>query len=280
MSLIYGDKMPSIFDASENTIYSKGMSMSKEDEKKLLHIVNDNPLKFETIISKMTTTTTKLAMAINEVFHDMFSDYYGSDVKFANNGPNTGTLTVSLVFKAIPVVEGDTKRAFLPIREKKTTTNDTVNRMMMINTMNSSRHRTMEITPYGMELMYDLMNSQSRKGVNPKNPASFMAITGEMTEQTGMYSTVNNVYCTMIGLDLYRILDVVYGAKDKTEGRYIYKVNPMKPIMMMPGTPAVGQNWVIEIERMTTAAFDKLAREIGATPIPGSISAVTDMAGR
>lgn len=268
MSLIYGEKMPSVFDGTTGTIYERGQ-LSKEEESKLLHVVNDNPLKFETIISKMTTTTTKLAMQINEVFHNMFSDYYGSDVRYTENG-----IAVFLVFKPDPTSKGDDKRAFVPIQEVNKTTNDTVNRMMSINAINNARRRTMEITSYGMEIMYDLMNQGMRKKVNPKNPQTFLNFTGEAETKDGLYSPITCVYCTMFGLDLYRILDVIFGAKSKDGSRYIYNVKAMKPINMMPGV--VSQNWIVEIERMTTSAFDKLSRDIGGVPIPGAISAVTE----
>lgn len=272
MSLIHAEKVPSIFDGTDNSIYGRGASMTKEEEKKLLHIVNDTPIEFEEIISKMTTTTTKLSMQINEVLHDLFSDYYGCEII-----PNQmGSLDVTLIFKAIPVTEGDDKRAFLPISaQKDQTNNQTLNRMLTINAMNASRHRTMEITPYGMEMLYDIMTRDVKKKVNIKNVDTFQKYTGEVAEQTGLYSTVNNIYCTMTGIDLYRILDVVFGQKDSKGSRYIYKANPIRPVNVYAGTGGQ-RNWIVEIERMTVDAFNKLSAEIGMTPVPGAISAVTD----
>ena len=46
MSLIHAEKVPSIFDGTDNSIYGRGASMTKEEEKKLLHIVNDTPSEF------------------------------------------------------------------------------------------------------------------------------------------------------------------------------------------------------------------------------------------
>ena len=273
MTLMVADKMSSIFDGTD-TIYRNAQEMTKEEESKLLHIVNDTPLEFKEIISKSTCTSTKLSMMINEILHDLFSDYYGCELVVNEQG----CLDVTLLFKAIPVVKGDDKRAFLPIASQQDQSNNqTLNRVMAINKMNAARHRTMEITPYGMEMLYDIMTSQNKKSVNIKNPETFKRFTGEIAEQAGMYSTVNNVYCSMIGIDIYRIMNIVFGQKDKQGRRYVYKVTAIRPVNPYPYANVGGRNnWVIEIERMTIDAFNELSRELGVMPIPGSITAVTE----
>lgn len=273
MALMVADKMSSIFDGTD-TIYRNAQEMTKEEESKLLHIVNDTPLEFKEIISKSTCTSTKLSMMINEVLCDLFSDYYGCELVVNEQG----CLDVTLLFKAIPVVKGDDKRAFLPIASQQDQSNNqTLNRVMAINKMNAARHRTMEITPYGMEMLYDIMTSQNKKSVNIKNPETFKRFTGEIAEQAGMYSTVNNIYCSMIGIDIYRIINIIFGQKDEKGRRYVYKVTAIRPVNPYPYANVGGRNnWIIEIERMTIDAFNELSRELGVMPIPGSITAVTE----
>lgn len=280
MSVMIADKMVSVFDGKES-IYSHAQEKGKE-EIKLAHIVNDTPLDFNTTIERSLTTTTELAMQINEVFKAIFSDWYGSEVKVDGNN----NLIAVFTFKAAPGQVADDKRAFLPISDmRERSSNKMLDRIMSINMMNASNHHNMEITPYGAELLYDVMSFHMKNNIKV-NPVDIVRpYVGETFENVG-YGTAQNIYNTVIGIDIYKVLGVVFGTRKTSNpgDHYIYNIRAMRPVdydvimqcMTNNGivTPP-SANYILEIERMTNNRFRSAMAKLGKTPIPGAITAIT-----
>lgn len=265
-------KMDSVFDGREKTIYDKAEENPKED--KLLHIVNDNPLEFQTTVEKSLTTTTEMAMQINEIFRPIFSDWYGCEVI-----PNVnGSVEVRFIFKAISNGD-DEKRAFLPInRSREKTDNQVLDRIYAINAANMSKHHTLEITSYGAEVIYDVMINEFKKKVNPQKRETMRNYYSEVAENVGYMSTVQNIYCTVNGIDIYKLLGIVFGSKTSGGEQIVYKVTPIRPVT--PGINPMGiaianQNYIVEIEKMTMKRFNEAMLKMGMMPMSGAISAVT-----
>lgn len=274
MAVLMADKMESVFDGKE-TIYEQAKSEGKE-EKKMLHIVNDTPLKFETTVEKMLTTSTELAMMINEVFKPMMSDWYGSEIIIGNNGE----LIVNFTFKSI--TNGDnTRRVFLPINQAtEKSSNQTLDRFMSVNLMNAAKSRNMEITSYGIEMMLDVMLPHVKQKIKADNVNTIRPFIGETYESAGMYSTVQNIYNTVTGIDINRVLNVVFGARESSNAgdHFIYKARALRPVdmaMMQYAYNKPSVNYIVEIERMTNNKYNNAMLKIGKTPMPGTITAIT-----
>lgn len=265
--VMMGNKMESVFDGKEN-IYTN--AEKGNEDKKLLHIVNNTPLELVSTVKKSLTTTTELAMQVNEVFKPLFSDWHGCEIVPDNNG----NLLVNFIFKAINTGKEDT-RAFLPINHiQEKSSNKTLDRINAINLMNSSKNRTMELTSYGAEMIYDVMVNSLKKSVNPANIPSMYKIIGEVAENVGYGGMVQNIYCTATGIDIFKVLGVVFGTKDKDNGsRIVYNARAIRPVAA--NVAGVRANYIVEIERMTMDDYNAAMMKMGMFPMPGAITAVT-----
>lgn len=275
-SVMVGRKMESIFDGHE-TIYSKAEANDKND-KQLLHIVNNTPIKEDYTVKKSLTTTTKLSMQINEVFGPLFTDWYGSEVIPDSNG----NLMVNFVFRAIAVPQNEElkkKMAFLPLSKmQEKTSNRTLDRIMSINMINSTNNQTMGLTQYGAEMAYDVMLNGNRNKVNPNNPESFRKqnLIGEIAENVGFGGMQQNIYCVISGIDIYKVLNVVFGTNDENGDRVIRNAVPIRPVTAFN---TGRNNFIMEIETMSTKKYNETMVEIGASPMPGAITAITGTLG-
>lgn len=279
MNVLQGNKLESIFDGREDDIYSRAQASSNDGtdkDKKPLHIINKTPLDFEETTKTHLATTTELAMQINEVFRPLFSDWYGSDVIVDNNGK----LLVNFVFKAVTGANVDSnKRAFLPMDQTiEKSSNKVMNRISQINNLNNSKSRVLEITDYGAEMIYDVLNNQVRKHMNAFKPASLRPIIGEVYENTGYNNTVQNIYTTVMGVDINKILGILFGTNDTSEGQIIYGIDPKRPVMANQ-IPGARTNYVVEIQRMSIRRFNDAMNKLGAVPMPGAITAITETVG-
>lgn len=270
-NLLLGNKIESIFDGKANTIYDKVVT-DKGEEQKLLHIVNDDPLDFEETTAKSLTTTTQLAMQINEIFKPLFSDWHGSEIQIDQNN----NCLVTFVFKAVATGDND-KRAFLPAdKAVEKSANSLITRMAQINAQNNSKNRNLEITQYGREMMYDIMLNNVKKGINVNDPNTFRKYIAETSETAGYLGSVQNIYDVVVGIDIYKVLGILFGVKDSKKRRICYKINPIRTVtpQMMPGHGRA--NYIVEIEKTTEEQVNKAMTKFGMTPIIGAITAVTD----
>lgn len=266
MNVLTGNKMASVFDGKES-IYTR--AEENVDEKKLLHIVNNTPLAFDATVEKVLTTTTELSMQVNEVFKPLFSDWYGCEI-----GPDSnGNLIVNFIFKAVNSGD-DSTRAFLPIdKVREKTSNKTLDRILSINLMNSSKSHTMEITSYGAEMMYDVMLNALKKNIKPDNVATMRNYIGEVSESVGYGGAIQNIYCTVTGIDIYKILGIVFGTKDSTGSQIVYNAKAIRPVAA--GMVVAKANYIVEVEKMTMSKYNTAMTKMGMYPMPGAITAVT-----
>lgn len=272
MNIPQAQRMESIFDGRTEDIYSRAEEATQETgNKKPLHIVNNTPLEFAATTSTALSTTTELAMQINEVFKPLFSDWHGCDVLV----DEAGRLVVNFVFRAVTGVD-DAKRAFLPINQTlDKSQNKTMNRIVQINALNNASSRRLEMTKYGAEMIYDVLNRAARQGRNPFDPKSFLKLTGEIYENAGYNNSIQNIYCTVMGIDINKILGLLFGTKDEKEGQIIYGLTPKRPVVagQMPGART---NFIVEIQKMTMRKFNEAMTRLGAVPMPGAITAITE----
>lgn len=270
MALFTTPAMPSLFSGKEN-IYAQAENANNE-KKEALKLKNDTPLELPQTVTGTLMSTTELAQYFNEILRPIAKDYYGSEVFPDANG----NMLVNLTFKAIN--DGDEEnRIFMPIGSKKTggkqSDNAILNRIRTVNALNSGSN-TMGLTPYGAEIIYDLMNSNVRKNVNPDKPETMTKYYGEIKENTGYGITVQNIYNTVVGIDIYRLLNLTFGNTNKKGDRVVRKVNPLRPVVAAAALNA-RPNYIIEIQTMATKDYEAAMAKIGMTPMPGAITAVT-----
>lgn len=269
-------KLPSIFDGRTSMYDNFTGGKEQKTKREFLKIVNNEPLDFEEIIDTSYSSTTKLSMQINEIFKPLFSDWYGCDII---PDPESGSFIVSFIFKAVATGD-DENRAFLPITNKKQkTSNSTLDRILQINRINSSAQTNMEITPYGMELIYDLIYDNLKKNINPEKPSTYKNIVAETVENTGigMYSgQTQNIYNTVVGIDIKKVLAILFGNKTK-DGKDYYAYN-IFAINIAPNNFNTNRvNYILEIQRCPYNKGQQTVAELsGRMNAPGAISAVTE----
>lgn len=269
MNVMLTQPMPSVFDV--NSIYDQVEKAKTNTEKKdRLKLIPDETIKLPTTVRTTLMSTTDLCQYINEVFKPVAKDYYGSEV-FPNAN---GQIEVNMVFKAIPDNDKN-RRVFIPIGadESKKTENSVLNRINALNAMNMGSN-TMKMTSYGTEILYDLMQTNARKKINPDKPETMNNFFAEIKENAGYGITVQNVYNTVVGLDIYKILPLIFGSTDDNGDKVIRKINPIRPLTAGV-VVAARPNYLIEIQTMSIKAYKTAMAKVGMMPMPGAITAIT-----
>lgn len=281
-----GQRTPSVFDGCGESVYNKADHFEKENPNERLKIFNEKPIKLQPTGFKTLSTTTELSYQINETFKPMFSDWYGCEVTPVEGvGPNgRGGIMINFVFKA--AAGSDDRRVFVPIADaKEKTSNSLADKMMAMNYMNRTKNKNMQLTPYGAEMLYDLFTPHLRarnnnnNGVSIKRPESFnqyIAETHEQVQNGFGLPYASTIYCTVGGLSVDRILDIVFGDKAEDGDKYIRAVIPMYPVGgVQPGMPSLKGNWVIDIETLKYNKYNEDLAKAGRLPMNGAISAIT-----
>lgn len=269
MALYTSPAMPSLFDGKES-IYTRADMAAKNDSKKdRLRITNDTPLDLPTTVRTTLMSTTKLSHYFNEILKPIAKDYYGCEVY-----PDAaGNMLVKLTFKVINDTDYES-RVFMPIAgTAKQSENIVLSKIMTVNAINTGSNRMM-MTAYGAELMYDLMNANVRRNVNPDKPETMSKHFGEIKENTGYGITTQNIYNVVTGIDIYKLLSLTFGNTDEKGNRVLRKVNPIRPVIA-GAMPTEGSNYIIEIQTMAFKDYEEVMTEIGMTPMPGRITAIT-----
>ena len=268
MSLYYeAERKPSLFD-DDQTPVRKDQQNNEKRTGDHLRICNDEPEEFPATTKNMWISTVNLAKKINSLMKPIFEDYYGSLLQNEN-----GRITCTLFFKpSSSPYEKDSKRAFAPIG----VTNKQDSAKAKIDAINqlSNRTRNFAITEYASELLSDLMMKNCK--VDPFNPATYKNYTSEYNSRNMMGQCI---YCVVAGIDLMKLLGVIYGFKDKkTKTRNLFQVIPQRPVGSTDKTQATpNANWLCLITLLSEAELNNILQSSGLLPMYGDIPAVSEV---
>ena len=241
----------------------------------------DSDIEFNATSESLLTTTDELCQMINQVFHQVFSDYYGSNVIVNNNA----SLSVNLVFKpnSLPDAGSDEmpkKCITTLVNTIKKTDSEIVNDIL-----GNNAHRDMEIqknnnfifTKAGGGIIYGLLAKQIAQGVNPKNLMDMKKkIMNEVYEnqRVAWNKSESTIYVRVYGLDIYKILSLIFGRRTEDGSRLFYNTNIKRPLVNTVPSPN-GTNYILEIQKMSENSFVAAMNKMGMGPSHGSIQVVT-----
>ena len=224
------------------------MNEKKTQEKATLRL--NELLKFDDTIQSNLTTTFDLAKTISELFAAIWGDFEGCLV-----APNhLGQLNATLYFSnkgngQVEPLIGATGRGV-----------NVQSRIMNYNLRN--KNRTFKFSDEVYEILADLIPTGMKKQIN------WNALTSEISEQT---YTGNNIYMTVTGIDVNKILGILYGTKDK--GSHIeYNIQLIRPLNQS-ATPT-GTNYMIIIQRLNNEMVEGIAKIMGIMPSSGQIQMI------
>lgn len=251
-----------------NTLGNSKQEAGKKQEKKdYRRIVNENPatIKDTSTYSTEYTTTNKLAMQLNSIMKAAFDDYYGT--LFEVNG---GTLGVTLTFRPLAqaVDTNNDRRAFLPVAESVVEAGkNKLETAIAVYNQTQLKSNNFELSEYGAELLYDLLDSRVRNNVNPFKPNTYKSLIAEIFNQSQFGWTTNGtIYCSISAIDINKLVSLVRGDSDKTDNsKMAYAVGVVRPMAFSSNV----KNWVITITGMSKAALEKTMTELGAISSDG-----------
>lgn len=274
MALMEQKRMKSIFDDAD--VYTRAANDTGDDDgsKRKRIIIDSEPLPFVETTSTSLTTTTELAMKINTILKSIFRDYHGCDIVVDNNS-NIG---ITLVFRVLNDINKDDEKQqiFTFVDEKKGS--GIVGKINLINSINDANQRHSKLTDTGAELIYDMLAEPVRRNMSPFKPNTIDKIIGETIEQI-QYSATQNVYCSVPGIDINRILGILFGSKSNNEGQIYYSIEVKRPVFPQGAAglvPSSRTSYIIELKKMTARKYNEAMSKIGAVPLNGAIAAITD----
>lgn len=208
---------------------------------------NFAPTKAEKI-----TTTQHIARLLNERLKPAFQDYRGCFIEPAQNGG----ISVSLFFNQLSVDKIDKSDdavavAFMPIEALRTVgTNIAERNRALSNELNNGRKY--RISQDAKDALGDFISANPNK-INWNN------ISGEQFQRQGW---TQDGYCYIKGIDIVRVLEIIYGSRDKdTKSRIYY--NPMITAPVSNVNLARPNNWTMNIQFMTEESMKSMCEEVG-----------------
>ena len=205
------------------------------------------PTKAEKII-----TTQRLAKMLNARLKPAFQDYRGSFIEPLQNG----AISVTLLFNQLSTDKIDTSEdapavAFLPAESLRATGKNIAERnRALANEMNNGRKY--HISDEAKSAFEDLIAGNPNK-INWNN------IAGENYQKQGW---TQEGYCYIKGIDIIKVLEIIYGSKDMDTGAksYYYPVI----VNSVPGpNPARPTNWTMNIQFMSDNSVKDICDEFG-----------------
>jgi len=235
----------------EDLHMAQAAASTAEGTKKYIRL--ESPLPFDSAMETSVTTTFKLSRKINTLFHHAFNDYEGCMIVPSH----TGQLELRLYFKAkdgsdvVPIVAASAPGQRAPINE----------RLKNFNRIN--KNRTVKLSDETKELLESMMLTYGKNKIDWER---------QSLEEVETTHAGYNIYMHVFGLDLNKILKVLYGSKNpKTDARLEYMIQVIRPV----GDPSIiSNNYLISIIKLDSAAVEEVSREVGIIPSIGNIQMV------
>ena len=231
---------------------------TNEEKKEPLTLQFEEFDEFEgTIVSKIINTHS-LAKKVNARLSGIFKDYRGCYIQPI---PTGGGISVTLVFNQLPLsdVHEDDIVAFKCIEAARGTGSIAERSRILTNGMRNGRK--FQITDDAANAIGALFRDPAR--INWNNAS------GEKYDQNGMMRDGSNF---ITGLDINKVLEMIYGSKNENGDIIYYNMDVMGPI----SSPqmAVVNNWVVRVDMMTNKSRDDMCAEAGFITL-GNYNCVT-----
>ena len=189
------------------------MSTTTENREKL-KVVLKRPVAFDAVGDIKITTTIELSKVINDIFSQVFADYYGCSLKVQFQPERQQYIVVPrLFFKVMKTYEEDKIYAFNTLGANKAI-DDVVGRVQRVSQSAASGTKVL-ITDDGKSALEDFMITPVVKSNNFDWTSAFSTI-----------ATDNDTFVQVYKLDINKFVSVIYGDKDASGSKLYYQITP------------------------------------------------------
>ena len=231
------------------------------------------PIDFPALYSTAYFDTQSLCKLINNLFKDLFQDYYGSRIEIVQNR----SLMCSIFFSDNSSFQTNEApyRAIEPIlqKDKIKSGEDKINAFNHVTS--HGRQNNYQLTEQGKQLLSRVINNSFVNNMNGKIDWKKVTAEGSFQTNAGMYGSTKSYFQVMI--DLVKILKAAYGSITDDGGRWQYSIdigNPINPAQVGNGN-TLANKWQIFVTRVNSNDVNKIAEEYGYTIDINNIGIVT-----
>lgn len=234
---------------------------SAEEKREPYELELEEHVKFTYDAEASILTSTKLADLVNEAFKASFPDYAGCKIEMTQT-----RLSLSLHFKH-EVNRRDDLLYAVELSSYKKTQNSTINRTRQRDYFASNGDRY-TLTDFGKDTLAPFLF----RGYFNNGKPNWGAVVSEISEPTygGIYAGRSEQFTKISGLDLNRVCEFLFGAKDEDGNPVAYTVD-MKGTV--GGQNIVGNNavFILWVNRINVAKLSETYRDLGLGSVSGFV---------
>lgn len=225
-------------------------------------LVLTKPAHFDACADVMLSTTNELGRVINDIFSNVFADYYGCSITVQMVTSRGFYIIPKLYFHVLSDQEYDREDkvfAFKPIGKESSSNSllDKVKNISNVATVMNSPSRGMLFTEDGKSILEDFMLTTNGK------------IDFNKCFESKRYT--NETIISVFKLDILKIVSKIYGEIDSENTPYYYQITPTFQIGSTPYKNS--ENWGLYILRLRHGAEARAAEQYGiAGPSADGIS--------
>ena len=221
---------------------------STNETKEALKIRLTDHVPFNATAETVITSTNALAKCINDVFSQVFSDYYGCSLRVQLNPQTQGYIIIPrLHFTVQKKYDDDKIYAFRPLGANKNG-DSMVGRVQRLSQSASSGTKVL-ITDDAKSALGEFLITPAIKANN-----------FDWSSAYGTTSTDSDTYINVFKLDLLKLVNMIYGDTDSTGSKLYYQITPTG---LIGNQYKSAENWAIQILRLNHTNESAAAELLG-----------------
>lgn len=183
------------------------------ETKEVLKLTLKKPVPFDAVGDMKITTTTELSKVINDIFSQVFADYYGCSLKVQFQPERQAYIVVpKLFFKVMKNYEAGKTYAFNTLGAKSN--DDVLGRVQRVSQSSATGCKAL-ITDDGKSVLEDFLITPSIKASNFDWNSAF-----------GTVPTESDTFIQVFKLDINKFIATIFGEYDETGSKQYYQITP------------------------------------------------------
>lgn len=183
------------------------------ETKEVLKIALKKPVSFDPVGDIKITTTTELSKIVNDIFSQVFADYYGCSLKVQFQPERQAYIVVpKLFFKVMKNYEAGKTYAFNTLGAKPN--DDMIGRVQRVSQSAASGSKAL-ITDDGKSVLEDFLITPAVKANNFDWNSAFSTI-----------ATDSDTFIQVFKLDINKFITTIFGDTDETGSKEYYQITP------------------------------------------------------
>ncbi len=184
------------------------------ETKEVLKITLKKPASFDAVGDIKITTTTELSKIINDIFAQVFADYYGCSLKVQFQPERQAYIVVpKLFFKVMKTYDDNKIYAFRTLGANKAN-DDMIGRVQRVSQSAASGSKAL-ITDDGKSVLEDFLITPAVKANNFDWNSAFSTI-----------ATETDTFVQVYKLDINKLISTIFGDHDETGSKQYYQITP------------------------------------------------------